>query len=129
MNQSKSSNQQKNSKQQNSNPSIVSSDQAQPMVQNRASGSALQDVQAETRADQPNGAPVKYPAATNYSDANPVGDDKTADASSIDGPFETDQSSKNQGRVSLQNNPNAPEDDEVQGNMPDTNPIGRSTSK
>lgn len=121
MNPSKTSNQSNNPDQ-----SVVSSDQAQPLVPPHASGSSLQSAQAETDGTtQPEGDPVEHPIATNFSAASSPGAAKTAAVSSTDGPFEAEQDPHGAERVTLQNNPHTPDDESVQGDLPDTNPISR----
>ena len=109
----------------NPDPAVVSPEEANPMVQKRAAGSALQDVEAAARKSRPDGKPVDHPAATNYSDAAAQAA-KTAGASSVDGPYEGEGNDRD--RVSLQNNPNPPEDEAVQGNLPGSDPMSRPHS-
>lgn len=116
----------KNAPNQSPDQAVVASEQAQPMVPDRASGSTLQEAETEARQTQPEGAPVEHPIATNFSTAS-SGDAKTAGASSVSGPYETDQTTTDRDRVSLQNNPNTPDDEAVQGNLPDTQPIDSDT--
>lgn len=107
---------------------VVASEQAQPMVPDRVSGSTLQEVETAARQTQPEGTPIEYPIATNFSTAS-SGDAKTVGASSISGPYEIDQAATDGDGVSLQNNPNTPDDEAVQGNLPDTQPMGSDTSQ
>lgn len=112
-----------NTSHQSPEQAVVASEQAQPMVPERASGSTLQEVETAARQTRPEGAPVEHPIATNFSTAS-SGGAKTAGASSVSGPYEADQAATDDG-VSLQNNPNTPDDEAVQGNLPNTSPLNR----
>ncbi|PSN13499.1 hypothetical protein C7293_15695 [filamentous cyanobacterium CCT1] len=103
---------------------VVASNQAQPMVPDRAAGSTLQEAETAARQTRPQGNPVDHPIATNFSEVS-SGDSKTAGASSVSGPYETDQAATDKDRVSLQNNPNTPDDEAVQGTLPNTGPLNR----
>lgn len=101
---------------------VISSEQAQPMAPTNASGSAMLDARAAAGEAQPEGDPVEYPIATNFSTAStPVGG-KTADVATISGPFAVDQD-LDKGQVNLQNNPDVPDGD-MQGTLPNTDPVG-----
>lgn len=105
----------------NPDQAVISSEQAQPMAPQNVSGSAMLDARAEAGEAQPEGDPVDYPIATNFSTAStPVGG-KTADVATISGPFAADQEA-DKGQVNLQNNPDVP-GDEVQGTLPNTDPV------
>ncbi len=92
------------------------------MAPTNASGSAMLDARAAVGEAQPEGDPVEYPIATNFSTASASGDAKTADVATVSGPFTADQSSE-RGQVKLQNNPDTPGEG-GQGTLPNTDPIG-----
>ncbi|HEY9761665.1 MAG TPA: hypothetical protein V6D07_04020, partial [Trichocoleus sp.] len=105
----------------NPNQAVISSEQTQPMASQNVSGSAMLDARAAAGEAQPEGDPVEYPIATNFSTAStPVGG-KTADVATVSGPFAADQAT-DKGQVNLQNNPDIP-GDEMQGTLPNTDPV------
>lgn len=105
----------------NPDQAVISSEQTQPMASQNVSGSAMLDARAAAGEAQPEGDPVEYPIATNFSTAStPVGG-KTADVATVSGPFAADQAT-DKGQVNLQNNPDIP-GDEMQGTLPNTDPV------
>ncbi|MBD1917845.1 MULTISPECIES: hypothetical protein [Cyanophyceae] len=106
----------------NPDQAVISSEQAQPMAPTNASGSAMLDAHAAVGEAQPEGDPVEYPVATNFSTASASGDAKTADVATVSGTFTADQASE-QGQVNLQNNPDTPGEG-MQGTLPNTDPVG-----
>ena len=102
--------------------SVVASQQDQPHSSSNVAGSAMLDAQA-TAGNQPEGEPITEAIATNFSGGAATGDAKTAEASSVMGPYSTDQQSSEKGSVNLQNNPDVP-NAQMQGTLPITDPIG-----
>ena len=103
--------------------SVVASEQAQPLTSTNVQGSAMLDAQVAARGNQPEGDPIAYLIATNFSGATATGDSKTAGASGVMGSFSTDEPSSEKGSVNLQNNPDVP-NAQMQGTLPNTDPIG-----
>lgn len=103
--------------------SVVASEQAQPLTSTNVQGSAMLDAQVAAGENQPEGDPIAYPIATNFSGATATGDSKTAGASGVMGSFSTDEPSSEKGSVNLQNNPDVP-NAQMQGTLPNTDPIG-----
>lgn len=102
--------------------SAVASEQAQPLTPSNVQGSAMLDAHIAAGGNQPEGEPTNAPIATNFSEETSRGDAKTAGASGMMGPY-SDQQPSEKGRVNLQNNPDVPSD-EIQGTLPNTDPIG-----
>lgn len=103
--------------------SVVASEQAQPLTSSNVQGSAMLDANIAAGENQPEGDPTNFPIATNFSKATATGDPKTAGASTVIGPYSTDEQSSDKGYVNLQNNPDVP-NDQMQGTLPNTDPIG-----
>lgn len=101
---------------------VVASEQAQPLTPTNVQGSAMLDAHIAAGGNQPEGQPIDAPIATNFSKDTSTGDAKTAGASTMMGAYSDEQPSE-KGRVNLQNNPDVPSD-EIQGTMPNTDPIG-----
>lgn len=110
----------------NPNPSVVASQEAQPLTSQNVQGSALLDAAIATGGNQPEGEPIEAPIATNFSEATATGDPKTAGVSGEMGAFSADNPSGEKGSVNLQDNPDVPRDrlDSPQDKLPDTDPIG-----
>jgi hypothetical protein len=101
-------------------PNIASSQQTQVYAPPDPGGSALLDAEiAAGVSTKPNGEAIAYPIATNFSSETGTGDAKTAEASTIAGPYSADEEQSDKGSVHLQNNPNVLDTD-VQGVLPDT---------
>lgn len=109
--------------------SVVSSDQAQPLIPQNVQGSAMLDADVEARGHQPEGKPIHAPIATNFSSATGTGDPKIAGAAGEMGAFSNPERSPETGSVNLHNNPDVPSDrsDSLQGTVPDSDPIGMPT--
>jgi hypothetical protein len=103
--------------------SVVASGQAQPNTPTNVAGSAMLDAQAAIGGNEPEGDPTNFPIATNFTKADASGDPKTAGASTIMGPYSTDEQVSEKGSINLQNNPDIPSD-RIQGTLPNTDPIG-----
>lgn len=91
--------------------SPASAQQAQPLQNNNAAGDAILDGQIAADQNQPEGEPIDYPIASNFTTAT-TADQKTADVSTVSGPYSTDQPSGQSveaGTVHLQNNPHIPD--------------------
>jgi hypothetical protein len=90
----------------------------------RSSGSAVLDGNiAAGTSTNPEGEAMANPIATNFSSETGQADAKTAEASSIAGPYSADGEQSEKGRVNLHNNPDVA-DSNAQGTIPDTDPIG-----
>ena len=88
-----------------------------------AGGSAVLDGNiAAGTSTNPEGEAIANPIATNFSSETGQADAKTAEASSIAGPYSADGEQSEKGRVNLHNNPDVPGSD-AQGTLPDTDPI------
>lgn len=105
------------------NRDIVSSDQAQIYAPPTPGGSTQLDANiAASESTNPNQATLTDPIATNFSSETATRESKTAGAEVIAGPYSAEQEQREKGAVHLQNNPNPP-DAQVQGTLPDTDPI------
>ncbi|KAF3886826.1 MULTISPECIES: hypothetical protein [Nostocales] len=103
---------------------IASSQQAQQQAPPNAGGSALLDANiAAGVSTNPQGEVLADPIATNFSSATRTGNAKTADVSTVAGPYSGDLEQSEKGSVHLQNNPDLP-DTNVPGRLPDTDQIG-----
>lgn len=103
---------------------IASSGQAQLNVPPNAGGSALLDANIAAGASvSPEGEAIANPIATNFSSGTGTGDAKTAQASTLAGPYSADREQSEEGTVHLQNNPDVP-DSNAQGTLPNTDPTG-----
>jgi hypothetical protein len=106
----------------NPDQSVVASEQTQPLTSTNVQGSAMLDAQVAA-GNQPEGDPIAYPIATNFSGGTATGDAKTAGASTVMGPYSTNEQSSEKGSVNLHNNPDVP-NAQMQGTLPNTDPIG-----
>lgn len=106
------------------NQEVGASQQAQVFAPPNAGGSAVLDANnAAGVSTNPEGEPIAHPIATNFSSQTGQADAKTAEASTIAGPYSTDGEQTEKGRVNLHNNPDVP-DSNAQGTLPNTDPIG-----
>lgn len=103
---------------------VASSQQAQVYAPPNAGGSALLDANiAAGNSTNPQGEAIANPIATNFSSGTGTGDAKTAEVSTVAGPYLADPKQSDKGSVHLQNNPDVP-DTKVQGTLPNTDQIG-----
>jgi hypothetical protein len=86
----------------------------------------METLQQES-ARNPEGEAIAHPVATNFSSETGQADAKTAEASSIAGPYSTDGEQSEKGRVNLHNNPDVADSD-AQGTLPNTDPVGLPTN-
>ncbi|MCG6138630.1 MAG: hypothetical protein MET45_29120 [Nostoc sp. LLA-1] len=85
--------------------SAVASQEAQPHTPTNVSGSAMLDAQAVAGEQTPEGDPINFPIATNFTQANTTGDPKTAGVSTDKVTDFTDEQKTERGSVNLFNNP------------------------
>lgn len=103
---------------------VAASQQAQVYAPPNAGGSATLDAAiAAGEQTYPQGEPIAQPIASNFSAATGNRAAKTADASTVAGPYAADAEQSEQGKVHLQNNPN-PAGEAGEGALPDTDPTG-----
>lgn len=106
------------------NQEVGASQQAQVFAPPNPGGSAVLDANiAAGVSTNPEGEPIDHPIATNFSSETGQTDAKTAEASTIAGPYSTDEEQSEKGRVNLHNNPDVPDSD-AQGTLPNTDPVG-----
>ncbi|HEY9670488.1 MAG TPA: hypothetical protein V6D11_03525 [Waterburya sp.] len=106
------------------NQEVGASQQAQVFAPPNSGGSAVLDADiAAGVSTNPEGEPIAHPIATNFSSEIGQADAKTADASTIAGPYSTDGEQREKGRVNLHNNPDVA-DSNAQGTLPNTDPVG-----
>lgn len=106
------------------NQDITSSEQSQTYAPPNPGGSAQLDANIAAGAStHPKQETFTDPIATNFSSGTGTGNAKTADASTVAGPYSGNQEQSEKGTVHLQNNPDLPDSD-AQGTLPDTDSIG-----
>ncbi|MUG98820.1 hypothetical protein F7734_43620 [Scytonema sp. UIC 10036] len=103
---------------------MASSQQAQLHAPPNAGGSGMLDANiAAGVSTNPQGEVLDDPIATNFSSATGTGDAKSAEVSTVAGPYSSDREQSEKGSVNFQNNPDIP-DTHVPGTLPDTDEIG-----
>jgi hypothetical protein len=106
------------------NQEVDASQQAQVFAPPNPGGSAVLDANIAAGAStNPEGEAIANPVATNFSSQTGQAEAKTAEASSIAGPYSAGGEQSEKGRVNLHNNPDVP-DSNAQGTLPNTDPIG-----
>jgi hypothetical protein len=106
------------------NQEVGASQQAQVFAPPNPGGSAVLDGNiAAGVSTNLEGEPLSNPIATNFLSETGQADAKTADASSIAGPYSADRKQPEKGRVNLHNNPDVA-DSNAQGTLPNTDPVG-----
>jgi hypothetical protein len=106
------------------NQEVGASQQAQVFAPPNPGGSAVLDANnAAGVSTNPEGEPIAHPIATNFSSETGQADAKTAGASTIAGPYSTDEEQTEKGHVNLHNNPDVP-DSNAQGTIPNIDPVG-----
>lgn len=104
---------------------VISSQQAQVYAPPSPGGSAMLDANiAASESTSPEVAGADEPIATNFSSGTKSGDVKTANTSTVAGSYTGDQEQTEEGKIHLQNNPNPPNSEGIQGTLPDTDPTG-----
>ncbi len=104
--------------------SIASSQQAQPQAASDVAGSALLDASAAAgETTNPQGEPITYPIATNFSEATATGNIETAPAATTSGSYSAEREQPEVGYLHLQDNSDVA-NDQIQGTLPNTDPIG-----
>lgn len=106
------------------NQEVGASQQSQAFAPPNPGGSAVLDANiAAGTSTNPEGEALANPVATNFSSETGQADAKTAEASSIAGPYSADTELPEKGRVNLHNNPDVA-DSNAQGTLPNTDPVG-----